>query len=227
MMKLVISLLAASVGLFAADPMPPAEQNAIVQKYCAVCHTDAVPHGGLSLQQFDAAHADPGVAAMIVSKLKGNALGASGQKVPDRATQDAFQSSIEAEAVGADRWTFHEAPILLASVVKQAGSTPNLYRLTVSCGEVQLAWSPDVPPQGREMSVSVDGGAAVVYKVSGKEAMGYGLTGTSGPGAAKLAVALPGQSLTVSNLFGDEKVVFPFSELDPKARRKLSACIAH
>ena len=227
MMKLLISLLTASLVLFAADAMPPAEQNSMVQKYCAVCHTDAVPRGGLSLEHFDAAHADPGVAAMIVSKLKGNALGASGQKLPDRATQTAFQSSLAAEAVGADRWPFIEAPVLLASVVKQAGSTPNVYRLTVSCGEVQLTWSPDVPPQGREMSVSVDGGTPVLYKVSGKEAMGFGLAGTSGPGAAKLAVALPERSLTVSNLFGEDRVVFPFSELDPKARQKLAACIAH
>ena len=53
----------------AGDSMPAAQQNALVQKYCAVCHNDAHVNGGLSLEHFDAAQPDPGVAAMLVSKL--------------------------------------------------------------------------------------------------------------------------------------------------------------
>jgi hypothetical protein len=34
---------------------PAAQQNALVQRYCAVCHTDAAKNGGLSLEHFDAA----------------------------------------------------------------------------------------------------------------------------------------------------------------------------
>jgi cytochrome c551/c552 len=55
----------------AAELMPPAQQNALVQKYCAVCHTDAVKNGGLSLEHFDAAHAAPSLTAMLLSKVTG------------------------------------------------------------------------------------------------------------------------------------------------------------
>ncbi len=84
--------------------MPVAQQNALVGKYCAVCHTDAIPNGGLSLQHFDAARPDPGLMAMIVSKLKSKALGASGQPLPDKATQDLFQSTLAVSSFGAERW---------------------------------------------------------------------------------------------------------------------------
>ena len=57
--------------------MPPAEQNALVRRYCAVCHTDAAMNGGLSLQQYDAAKRDPALAAMILSKLNNGAMGGS------------------------------------------------------------------------------------------------------------------------------------------------------
>jgi hypothetical protein len=50
----VIVLAAPDVPL--SDAMPVAQQNALVQKYCAVCHTDVHRNGGLSLQHFDAAH---------------------------------------------------------------------------------------------------------------------------------------------------------------------------
>jgi hypothetical protein len=111
--------------------MPAAQQNALVQKYCAVCHTDAHLNGGLSLQHFDAARPDPGIAAMIVSKLtslspkqvsasqqqdpgvatiiaskmKTGAMGAAGVPVPDRPTQLAFLSALSSEAAGAGEWT--------------------------------------------------------------------------------------------------------------------------
>ena len=111
--------------------MPTAQQNALVQKYCEVCHTDAHLNGGLSLEHFDAARPDPGVAAMIISKLtslspkqvsasqqqdpsvatliaskmKTGAMGAAGIPVPDRPTQLALLSALSSEAVGASEWT--------------------------------------------------------------------------------------------------------------------------
>ena len=48
--------------------MPAAEQNALVKRYCAVCHSDAAGNGGLSLEHYDAAHRDPGLAAMILPR---------------------------------------------------------------------------------------------------------------------------------------------------------------
>ena len=69
---------------------------------------------------------------------------------------------------------------------------PDLYRLTLTCragahdGEMQLAWSPNVPGSGQTMSAVVDGGPAVAYKVEGTEKMGNGSSGTSGPGSTIL-----------------------------------------
>src|SRR5882757_3533382 len=57
----------------ASDLMPVAQQNALVQKYCAVCHTDTARNGGLTLEHFDAAGVDPSLAAMLISKLTSGA----------------------------------------------------------------------------------------------------------------------------------------------------------
>ncbi len=140
--------------------MPVAQQNAMVQKYCTVCHTDASMNGGISFEHFDAAHADPGEVAMMVGKLKTQALGASGQPLPDRATQDAFQAALTAESSGAERWVVNQAQgLLTASVVEASTSAypdiPDLYRLKLTCHldkhrvEMQLAWSPAVPKKGQ------------------------------------------------------------------------------
>jgi hypothetical protein len=65
--------------------MSAAEQNALVKKCCAVCHTDAGKNGGLSLEHYDAAKRDPGLAAMVLSKLNNGAIEAAGNGVPDKA----------------------------------------------------------------------------------------------------------------------------------------------
>jgi len=188
-------------------------QNALVQKYCAVCHTDAHPNGGLSLQHFDAAHPDPGVAAMMLGKLKTGAPGAAGVKMPDDVTVHEWISATSAEAAGASLWKVSrtedpttKASILSASIVRDVPSAmskdvPDFYRLTVTCradthdAGMELAWSPGVPKTGQVLSAMVDGKALANYKVEGKETMGNGKT-----------------------------VMFPFSELTQAQRQGLSAC---
>src|SRR5580658_249548 len=110
----------------AAELMGAAQENAVVQKYCGGCHSDALMYGGLSVQHFDAAHPEPAVAAMLVSKLTGGhspeevtaadsseailgfmktgAMGAAGFGVPDEPTQLAFVKALTAEAAGAEQW---------------------------------------------------------------------------------------------------------------------------
>jgi hypothetical protein len=104
----------------AAELMPYVQQNALVQKHCAVCHTDAAKNGGLSLEHFDAAKASPSLTAMLLSKLTGGvslktaseaafdtnaaaliekkmksgAMGAAGIPVPNKAVTDALNTSI-------------------------------------------------------------------------------------------------------------------------------------
>lgn len=253
--------------------MPVAQQNTLVQKYCAVCHTDASMNGGLSLQHFDAAQADPGVAAMLVSKLtngrlspeqinarkndpamaaliagsmKGGAMGAAGLGVPERATQDALVLALAAESVGAERWTVHrtpdptsQTPVLTAGILRQITSPTeadaiDMYRLTLTCrsdtrlGGVQLAWANGVPAAGQAVSVAGDAKTPVTYRIEGKETYGNGMAGSSGPGAMMLSAmkTLPETTLTVSNLFPRETVVFPMGDLSPAVRHELSTCFS-
>src|SRR5262245_59416135 len=83
-------------------PMPTSQQNALVQKYCAVCHSDTKMMGGLSLERFDAAHPDPSIAGIMVNKLNGGAMGAAGIPIPDRSVISALTAALSAVAANAD-----------------------------------------------------------------------------------------------------------------------------
>ena len=135
-----------------AEIMPAAQQNAVVGRYCASCHSDELMYGGLSLEHFDAARSDPGLAAMLVSKLTSGrtpadidaaadspnsdaailrlargAMGAAGDGVPDEATQVAFAKALSAEAAGAQEWNsqWDETPKkqFTASILRELPST--------------------------------------------------------------------------------------------------------
>jgi hypothetical protein len=54
--------------------------------------------------------------------------------------------------------------------------------------------------------------------------MGNGQDAKAQRAAIKLRTAMPAQSLTISNLFPNDKVVFPFDTLPAAARQTLSAC---
>jgi hypothetical protein len=232
----LVMILAGSAA--ASEAMPAAQQNAIVQKYCAVCHADAHPNGGLTLEHFDAGRPDPGVAAMIVSKLKGGAFGASGQPLPDKPVQAALLDAMTAEAAGANKWVVSGGRKVTASIVEGTPSkdhpdNPDLYRLTMTCdaetrkAEMRLAWSPAEPKNGQVMSAALDDNTPTPYKIEGTETMGNGQAGTSGPGSILLdANRLPRKTLTVGEVFPNETIVFPVGDLDKKARKSLSACFA-
>ena len=192
----------------AADNMSPAQQNTLVRKYCAVCHTDAANNGGLSLERYDAARRDPALAAMLLSKLRNGAMGAAGLGIPDKDTRDAWVAATAAQAADAQNWTVirSERPtssgsMLTASIVRNVPPRARetdapLYRLIVRCdgasdqGELQLAWSP-APQTDRAFFVSVDGQPAISHTLTGQEKMGNGSAGTSGRASAILQAPLP------------------------------------
>jgi len=241
----LFAALAMTTPALSADLMSRGQQNGLVQKYCAVCHTDAVRNGGLSLEHYDAADANPALAAMLLSKLKVGAMGAAGLGNPEETTRAAWTAATAAQAKQAKSWTVirteareSKAPLLVASIVRDVaprepkGGTP-LYRLTVSCniashqGEIQLAWSPQ-PQTNRTFFVSVDGGPGIPHKLEGKEErMGNGSSGTAGLAAATLQGPLPERTLTITDLFPGETVVFPLGDLDQAARQQLGVCLPH
>lgn len=136
----------AGPAALAADVMPVTQQNELVQKYCAVCHTDASRNGGLSLEHFDAAIAAPSLAAMMLSKLTGGvalatvraaatdpgaaallaqkmrqgAMGAAGLPIPDQATVNALVSAFASQAA-VDEWHVSTSqPVTTASIADES-----------------------------------------------------------------------------------------------------------
>jgi hypothetical protein len=134
-----------AVPALAAEPMPAGQVNALVQKYCAVCHTDTAKNGGLTLQHFDVATSAPSLAAMLTSKLtggallhtaqiagkdpsaavyigermKGGAMGAAGLGTPDKPTIYAFTDALASRARNADQWYIENGPVVIASIFRE------------------------------------------------------------------------------------------------------------
>jgi DNA segregation ATPase FtsK/SpoIIIE-like protein len=222
--------------------MPAAEQNALVNRYCTVCHTDAAMNGGLSLQHYNAARREPTLAAMILSKLNSGAMAAAGNGVPDKAAQEAWLESTKEQAGGAKEWfVSRENGVISASIVREVpprepGSINRpVYRVKMLCnlaigvGEMHLTWSPQ-PQTGRTMVASVDGSAPVEYRIEGKESMGNGAVVQSGHASVFLSngkegkLELPNRSLIISELFPSETVEFDFADLDKRTRAELRRC---
>ncbi len=217
----------------ASAAMPVAEQNALVRQYCAICHTDAARSGGLSLEHYNAATRNPPLAAMMLSKLNNNAMGAAGKGLPEKAAQQAWLDSTREQAKGAQQWFIARDDVISAGIVRESTDS-SVYRLVVACnpstrsGEVQLSWSPR-PQTGRTLTVDVDDQPAKGYALEGKESMGNGSSLLSGLGSIVLGKSgsgfiLPKRSLTISGLFDGETVAFPFAELAQTARAELSRC---
>lgn len=212
-----------SVSLAAA--MPPERQNQLVQRHCAVCHTDAARNGGLTLQHFDAATPDPSLAAMLLSKLRGGAMGAAGLPF-EKADANGLELAMETASAGALEWTVVRGPMTTAGIVREVATgnskQPSRYRLVVTCdaatrkGDVQLSWAPS--PRNGTVNASVDGAAPIAYKVDGAETMGNGSPGTTGRAAVLLTtLPWPQRTLTIGGLFPGETVVFPFEQLQSMA----------
>jgi hypothetical protein len=245
----IVVLVAVMAGGFAisapaAELMPPAKQNALVQKYCAVCHTDGAKNGGLSLEHYDAAQANPALAAMLLSKLRNGAMGAAGLGIPDSATRDEWVAATAAQAERAKGWTVirseaagSKASVVTASIVRDVAPRKRdtdapVYRLTLACnnashkGAIQLTWSPAAQTD-RTFSVSADGNAGIPNRLEGREEkMGNGTALATGLAATILDVPLPEKTLTITDLFPGETVVFPLGELDQVDRRQLAVCFA-
>jgi hypothetical protein len=176
----------------------------------------------------------------VLKMMKASAMGAGDQGVPDEKSQVMFSRTLALQSAGAYDWNITRENTgasaadrtLVASILREKPSlkypgVTDSYRLIVRCrmdtrqGEIKVAWANAPAGEGQMMSVAVDSAEAFQHKVEGGRAQG---NGNNGPGATVLRIPLPTQSLTVSNLFGDGNLVFPFSALSPAARRDLAVC---
>jgi hypothetical protein len=178
---------------------------------------------------------------MLLSKLRNGAMGAAGLGIPDPQTREAWVAATVEQAAGAENWTVIRAErpasngsILSASLVREvqlrkASKDAPLYRLSMTCdktsrqGEIQLTWSPE-PQTNRAFLVSVDGQTGLAHMLAGQEKMGNGTAGTSGRASAILLTPLPTKSLSITDLFEGETVVFPVDALNRHAWQELAAC---
>src|SRR5690349_9212840 len=92
------------LGVLAGLQQPARSQNqppdqALLNQYCATCHSDKLRTGGLSLQRLDLAHpaAEAETWEKVVRKLRAGMMPPSGAPRPERKTLDAFTSHLEAE----------------------------------------------------------------------------------------------------------------------------------
>ena len=178
--------------------------------------------------------------AEVLKMMKASAMGAAGQGVPDEESQVMFSRALALQSEGAYEWNIGwentgasvEERTLVASILREKPSVKyqgvtDSYRLIVRCrastreGEMKVAWANAPAGEGQMMSVAVDGAEVLHHKVEGGRVQG---NGNNGPGATVLKIPLPTQSLTVSNLFGDGNVVFPFSAMSQATRRDLAVC---
>ena len=174
-------------------------------------------NGGLSLQHYDAATPNPPLAAMLLTKLNGGAMGAAGLPIPNKPTQDAWIAATSAQSEHASDWNVIHASVLTASVVRDVPTRkPALYRLTLTCdteshrGEIQLTWSPQPPNRPHVFCLRSIGAPAIGHRLEGREEkMGNGAIAATGLAAAKLNTPFAEKSLTVTGLFPGEKTVFP------------------
>ncbi len=75
----------------------PATHRALVDKYCVACHSDRLKTGGLTLQSADLNHVPENaeIWEKVIRKIRVEAMPPQGMPRPDKATLQAFASSLE------------------------------------------------------------------------------------------------------------------------------------
>jgi hypothetical protein len=81
-----------------AAPLSPADERALLDKYCVTCHSQKLKTAGLMLDQADVDHIGDGaeVWEKVVRKIHGGTMPPLGMPRPAQADLDSFASSLEA-----------------------------------------------------------------------------------------------------------------------------------
>jgi hypothetical protein len=105
----------------------------------------------LQLEHYDAAQANPALAAMLLGKLRNGAMGAAGLGIPDPAARDAWVAANTGQAERARSWT-------VTRIEAPGAKTP--------------------AGRARTFSISADGNAGIPQRLEGREEkMGNGTPG--------------------------------------------------
>ena len=86
-----------SVATASTDNQSAASRRALLDKYCVSCHSEKLKTGDLVLEKIDAANVGAGaeVWERVIRKLHSGAMPPAGMPRPDKATFDAFVTSLE------------------------------------------------------------------------------------------------------------------------------------
>ena len=73
------------------------DSRALLDKYCVTCHNQKAKTAGLMLDKMDVTNVAPGaeVWEKVIQKIRGGMMPPLGMPRPDRATTDAFLTSLE------------------------------------------------------------------------------------------------------------------------------------
>ncbi len=93
-------MLASASRVFADDSLPiVAQQRAVLNQYCSVCHNDRLKTGGLSLDALDPSNvgADPVAWEKVVTKLRAGLMPPVGAAQPYESARDALRAFVQSE----------------------------------------------------------------------------------------------------------------------------------
>lgn len=84
--------------LISVAALAQAQDRALVDRYCVVCHNETTRSGGFAIDKLDLAHPGENAKAWekVVRKIRAGMMPPSGMPRPDRATLDGFAAKLEA-----------------------------------------------------------------------------------------------------------------------------------
>ena len=142
----VVWVLAAAPATWAAadePPQSPQSAGALVERYCVLCHNDAVLQGGMSLQHFDADHPEqnPEIGEKMIRKLRAGMMPPREAPRPDPETLAWLVRSLEGslDAAAAERKDPGTRPFQRLNRAEYARLIADLLGLTVDPSE----WLPE------------------------------------------------------------------------------------
>src|SRR6185436_7253120 len=93
------TLVLSQGGALAAEPMSPAAQRELIDKYCMDCHNYTDYAGGVEFEIFDpgAAHESAPIAEKMLRKLRAGMMPPAGKPRPDLETVRAFATTMAQE----------------------------------------------------------------------------------------------------------------------------------